>query len=416
MTTKELPHLVAVTEQIDDFTNPIGYLTRSHPTLWWRRGEGMIGIGEALRITYSGAQRITDAARDWRTLLVNAAIVDPLRKPGTGLVAFGTFAFSPLSAKDSVLVVPRTIIGRHGGTSWITHVRLSNEPDAAANRPQKSEQLGSEVRIHFSPGAMTPDKYEETVATALKLIDSSSRLSKLVLARDVHAHFPSDADLRPVIQSLALSYPECWTFSLDGLIGASPETLVAVSGGVAASRVLAGSTARGQDKDGDENAAIMLASSHKELDEHELAVQTVAEAFRSFATDVTASDFPFALKLPNLWHLASEVGGRLREDITPLDAVAALHPTGAVAGSPRQDAAETIEQLEPFDRGRYSGPVGWVGSTGDAEWAVAIRSAQVEPNGDVTAWAGCGIVPESLPGHELAETKLKLRPILDAFG
>lgn len=223
-------------------------------------------------------------------------------------------------------------------------------------------------------------------------------------------------DLRPILQSLALSYPECWVYSVDGLLGASPETLVAVSGGIASSRVLAGSAPRGRDRDSDNIAAVELALSLKEFTEHELAVRTVTEAFRDFATQVTASEYPSALKLPNLWHLASDVSGTLREDVTPLDAVAALHPTGAVAGVPRADAQQIVSQLEPFDRGRYSGPVGWVGSTGDSEWAVTIRAAQVESDGAVTAWAGCGVVPGSEPGQELAETKLKLRPILDAFG
>lgn len=416
MTRDDLPHLISVTEQIEDFTNPSTYLPRTHSALWWRRGEGLIGIGEAIRIDDNGPERITNASTAWRTLLTRARVTDPIRKPGTGLVAFGTFTFASTSRKNSTLIVPRTIIGRRGGTAWVTHIWRDGEEPPTLGAPNSTTPLGSEVRIHFTPGAMTPAKYEETVDAAVQLIASTDDLNKLVIARDVHAHFPTDADIRPVIQSLALSYPECWTYSIDGLIGASPETLVAVSGGVASSRVLAGSAARGNDKASDDDAAISLASSHKELDEHEFAVRTVADSFRDFATGVTASDFPFALKLPNLWHLASEVGGRLRDNITPLDAVAALHPTGAVAGVPRSAAAKAVDRLEPFDRGRYSGPVGWIGSTGDAEWAVALRCAQVERDGAITAWAGCGIVPGSEPGHELAETKLKLRPILDAFG
>lgn len=417
VTTHDIPRLIAVTRPIDDFANPIAYLGRTDATLWWRRGEGLIGLGEALRLSYGGPDRISQASSDWRALLQSAQVVDPLRRQGTGLVALGTMSFSASSEAPSILVVPRTVIGRRGGVAWITHIRpVDEEPETPEASPRRAEPLGSEVRIHFTPGEMTPERYQEAVARGVELIATSTELNKLVLARDVHARFPADADLRPVIQSLALTYPECWTFSVDGLIGASPETLVSVTGGVAYSRVLAGSAARGRDKDSDNDAAIALAASHKELDEHELAVRTVADAFRGFATEVTASDYPFALKLPNLWHLASEVGGRLRENVTPLDAVAALHPTGAVAGAPRSTAARVVEKLEPFDRGRYSGPVGWIGSTGDSEWAVAIRCAQMERDGGITAWAGCGIVPESEPGHELAETKLKLRPILDAFG
>jgi len=129
-----------------------------------------------------------------------------------------------------------------------------------------------------------------------------------------------------------------------------------------------------------------------------------------------ASELPFTLKLPNLWHLASDVEGTLVDGSTALDLVGALHPTAAVAGTPTALALALIERLEPFDRGRYAGPVGWVGANGDGEWAVAVRSAQVAPNGDVTAYAGAGIVGDSVPERELVETRLKFRPVVEAFG
>jgi menaquinone-specific isochorismate synthase len=129
-----------------------------------------------------------------------------------------------------------------------------------------------------------------------------------------------------------------------------------------------------------------------------------------------ASELPFTLKLPNLWHLASDVDGTLTDGSTALDLVAALHPTAAVAGTPTPLALSLIDQLEPFDRGRYSGPVGWVDANGDGEWAVAVRSAQVSPSGEVTAYAGAGIVADSVPERELVETRLKFRPIVEAFG
>lgn len=415
MTAQTLPQLYAHTQPVTGAVKPLAYLDRSDSMLWWRKGQGMVARGCALRLDYAGPDRITTAAADWRRILTTAQISDPLRKVGTGLVAFGTFTFSRTSTVASSLIVPRTIVGRRDGTTWVTRIWQEGEPPPAFGEPEPAEPLGQEVRIHFSPGVMGPERYEDAIREGLARIQADEELHKLVLARDVHAHFPVDADLRPIIRSLALTYPDCWTFAVDGLLGASPETLVAVTSGVASSRVLAGSAARGADREADDDAAITLASSHKELDEHELAVRTVAASFRDFATGVTASDYPFALKLPNLWHLASEVGGRLRENMTALDAVAALHPTGAVAGSPRRAAARILTEIEGFDRGRYAGPVGWIGSTGDSEWAVALRCAQVEVSGDVTAWAGCGIVPESIPGKELEETRLKLRPIKDAF-
>ncbi|BDZ45604.1 hypothetical protein GCM10025866_15130 [Naasia aerilata] len=155
--------------------------------------------------------------------------------------------------------------------------------------------------------------------------------------------------------------------------------------------------------------------SAKDLDEHEYAVVSVLSALAPFVHDVWASPAPFPLRLPNVWHLASDVEGQLAGGTSVLRLLEALHPTAAVAGSPTDEALDLIRELEPFDRGRYAGPVGWVDAAGDGEWAVALRSAQVEADGRVTAYAGAGIVAGSDPDRELAETSLKLRPITDAF-
>ena len=151
-------------------------------------------------------------------------------------------------------------------------------------------------------------------------------------------------------------------------------------------------------------------------DEHEFAVQSVVASLRPHTSVLTTSEVPFTVKLPNLWHLATDVEGTLSDGSTSLDLIAAMHPTAAVAGTPTADALAIIRELEPFDRGRYAGPVGWVGADGDGEWAIALRCAQVSPTGDVTAYAGCGIVLDSDPDHELAETKMKFRPVVEAFG
>jgi menaquinone-specific isochorismate synthase len=180
--------------------------------------------------------------------------------------------------------------------------------------------------------------------------------------------------------------------------------------------VLAGTIARGTDADSDHDAAIALATSHKDQDEHAFAVQSVLGALRPHSPDLATSELPFTLKLPNLWHLATDVAGNLNDGSTSLDLIDALHPTAAVAGAPTADAIDLIDELEPFDRGRYAGPVGWVGADGDGEWAIALRCAQVSPNGNLTAYAGCGIVADSDPDRELAETKMKFRPIVEAFG
>ena len=329
--------------------------------------------------------------------------------PGSGLVALGSFAFSDHSAATSVLIVPSVIIGRRDGVNWITRV---NAPSAAV---PVATPLGPEYRISLLPGEMSREAFVEAVDKALVEI-RAGHVHKVVLARDLIGHIPEGADLRRVLLDLSLGYPDTYTYAVNGFIGSSPETLVRVDHGTVTARVLAGSMARGTDADSDHDAAVSLATSTKDLDEHQYALTSVLTALAPHSSTLTASDQPFTLKLPNLWHLASDVAGTLSDGSTSLDLIAALHPTAAVAGAPTQAALDLIHELEPFDRGRYAGPVGWVGANGDGEWAVALRSAHVSHTGRVTAYAGGGIVDGSDAARELAETKMKFRPIVEAFG
>jgi menaquinone-specific isochorismate synthase len=260
---------------------------------------------------------------------------------------------------------------------------------------------------------MSPKAYAAGVASAIGHI-AAGEASKIVLARDLVGQIPADSDLRLPIARLAATYPETFTFALEGLIGSSPETLVRVHGNAVSARVLAGTAPRGEDPVSDAIAQTTIATSAKDLAEHDFARASVIASLGAHASDLSA-DPPFPLALPNLWHLASDVTGTLTDGSSALDLVAALHPTAAVAGTPTDVALQLIAQLEPFDRGRYAGPIGWVGADGDGEWAVALRCAQVEGS-TVTAYAGAGIVTGSDPARELAETTLKFRPIADAFG
>jgi menaquinone-specific isochorismate synthase len=404
----ETPVLIVETEAIDDIRPLIALVDPRHPLVFIRRGSGIAGIGEALRLEFSGPTRMTDAAEAWRRIAAAAQVTDPLSMPGTGLVALGAFAFSDTSRETSVLIVPSIIIGRRDGVSWITRVNSTG-----ALPPQKPS--GDEFIVTFELGTLDRDGYMRAVETALEHL-RSGELSKIVLAREVIGHLPEDADLRLILGALALGYPDTWTFAVDGLIGSSPETLVTANHGTVTARVLAGSAPRGADALADQDAAGTLATSTKDLDEHHFALESLLTSLRPFSRNVISSEQPFTLKLPNLWHLASDVEGELTAGSSSLDLIAALHPTAAVAGTPTRAALELIDKLEPFDRGRYAGPVGWIGADGDGEWAIALRSAQVSADGTVTAYAGAGIVADSVPTKELAETRMKFRPIVDTFG
>ncbi|PPF81171.1 isochorismate synthase [Subtercola sp. Z020] len=415
-------------------------LDARHPLLWIRKGQGMAGLGEALRLEFSGPTRFRDACHAWREVAAAATVVDPVGTPGTGLIAFGAFSFSGGSGHSSVLIVPRLVVGKRDGVFWVTRVTVLADGETAPGETAPGESapggaapdghapgahpapvvpaatpFGAEYRISLLPGAAKPDTYRAAVEEAVSRIHHGD-LEKVVLARDLVGHLPDDSDLRRVIFDLALGYPDCWTFAVDGLIGSSPETLVRVDHGTVSARVLAGTISRGRDAEADHDQAVALATSAKDLDEHRFAVASVMTALAPHSKTVIASEIPFTLKLPNLWHLASDVEGALSDGSTSLDLIASLHPTAAVAGTPTLDALNLIERLEPFDRGRYAGPVGWVGADGDGEWAVALRCAQVSEDGDITAYAGAGIVSESEPEHEFLETKMKFRPMVEAFG
>jgi menaquinone-specific isochorismate synthase len=396
-----------VTERVDPIVSLLPLLDSARPLLFMRRGEGIAGLGEAARLEFRGPDRIRQAADAWRAIAAAARVRDDVGLSGSGLVAFGAFAFADDSTCTSVLIVPRVVIGRRDGVSWVT--RIDGATDAVA-----ATALGPEYRVVLHPGALTPDGYRDAVGAAVSRILAGG-VEKVVLARDLTGHLPEGGDVRRVLVDLALGYPDTWTFAVDGLLGSSPETLVRVNHGTVTARVLAGSAGRGADAEADARAALTLATSTKDLDEHRFAVESVLGALRSHVRGVAASELPFTLKLPNLWHLASDVEGPLSDGSTALDLAAALHPTAAVAGTPRDAALALISELEPFDRCRYGGPVGWVDAHGDGKWAIALRTAEVSGDGAITAFAGAGIVADSDPEHELAETRLKFRPVVEAF-
>lgn len=376
-----------------------------HPMTFIREGDGIVGWGRHVVLRASGPRRAESLAAQWRELVAQAEITDPIREPGTGLVAFGTIAFDDTSSAESVLIVPKVILGSRDGKTWITRIDGA-ELDA-------SEPLLTVSAANFEPGSFSRTAFKDAVARAVTKI-SDGQLEKVVLARDLVGKVADDFDLRSPLRRLAAEYPSCWVYSVDGMFGASPELLVRVSHGQVSARVLAGTAGRGTDPGVDVAIGEALTSSHKNTAEHAFAVDSMVKALQPFCSHVDADPSPFSLKLPNVWHLASDVHGVLRESASVLDLAAAIHPTAAVAGTPREVALEVIRELEPFDRGRYAGPVGWIGADGDGEWAIALRGAQLAGE-NITAFAGCGIVAESDADSEASETDLKFQPIINAL-
>jgi menaquinone-specific isochorismate synthase len=415
--------LVVRTVALDDLptgTDPadlLGLLPAAGQLAWVRRGDGLVGWGEAWRIEVAGADRFDVARAAWRDLVGRAVVRDEVGLPGTGPVAFGTFSFDERSARGGALVMPSVLVGRREGRTWVTTVgsQLAAPPRLDATAPQPVHAPGA---VTQQPGAMTGQDWLDVIGRGVAAI-RAGRLDKVVLARDVLARTEHPLDVRWALGRLADRYESCWTFSVDGLIGATPELLVRVERGLVTSRVLAGTIRRTGDDDADIARAAILAHSSKDLEEHEYAVSSVAHALAPFCSSTNVPDVPFVLSLPNVLHLASDVTGVLAgEHASSLAVAQALHPTAAVCGTPTSTALDLLRDLEQMDRGRYAGPVGWLGADGDGEWGIGLRSAQVDPADPhlVRLFAGCGVVAASDPAAELAESEAKLEPMRYALG
>jgi menaquinone-specific isochorismate synthase len=404
---------VVRTVRIDDPGPLLGLLPEGRATAWLRRGEGLVGWGEAAVLRTSGPERFADAQNWWADHAESAVVRDEVREPGTGLVCFGSFAFAD-GPGHSVLVVPEVVVGRRGRHTWLTTVgvgTITGSPDVAPTEPPAAPS-----DVTFADGAMSGAAWESVVAEAVRRIDAGD-LEKVVLARDLVATATADVDVRWPLQRLAGDYEMCWTFHVDGLFGATPEMLVRRERGLVTSRVLAGTIRRTGDDARDLGLAAALARSSKDLEEHEYAVRSVADALAPHCTSMNVPEAPFVLHLPNVMHLATDVAGVAHETddrAASLALAEALHPSAAVGGTPTGRAVELIAEIEEMDRGRYAGPVGWMDATGDGEWGIALRSAEVD-GPRVRLFAGCGIVAGSDPEAELAEAQAKFVPVRDAL-
>ena len=397
---------------VEDPGDLVALLPADAPLAWVRRGEGLVAWGETARVEVEGPDRFELAQRWWATLSASAVIRDEVGVPGTGLVAMTSIAFADGA---SVLLVPEVLVGHRvrSGRSvwWVTTVSVGNMPTAPVLQPQPAPPAPAGLR--YADGAMSGAQWEGQVSEAVRRI-ATTELEKVVLARDLIAHADEVVDVRWPLRRLAVSYPSCWTYSVDGMVGATPELLVRRERGLVTSRVLAGTIRRTGDDEHDLALAAALARSSKDLEEHEYAVRSVADALAAHCTSVNVPEAPFVLHLPNVMHLATDVAGVLDDDTSVLGLAAALHPSAAVGGTPTGAALAAIAELERMDRGRYAGPVGWIDADGEGELGIALRCAHVDGS-RLRLFAGCGIVAGSDPVEELAEAQAKLVPVRDAL-
>ena len=380
---------------------------------WIRQGAGLVGWGEAARITLSaGADRFADGEKWLRELIDGAQVDDEVRRRGSGLVAFGSFTFDDAS-DGSVLIVPRAILGRDGtGNAWLTTITPEGETPwrRAPFDPPEPPDI-----VSWHDGALSAPEWEQAVGEAVHRIKHSAELRKVVLARDLYATANRPIDARALLDRLSGRYPGCYTFACDGLVGATPELLISRDGWRVSSLVLAGTTPRGATPAEDSDLATALLGSAKENEEHQYAAASLQNALAPLCQAMYVAPHPALIRLPNLQHLGTRIRGTLiSADRSALGLAAAVHPTAAVGGTPTDAAVELIRELESMDRERYAGPVGWVDADGNGEWGIALRCAQLDgPRARLVA--GCGIVAGSDPAAELAETITKFRPMRTAL-
>lgn len=411
----------------------ISQLPASGFSCWVRHTSGLVGFGRAARLTATGARRFADLDRAWQQIVATSDIDDPVGLPGSGLMCFSAVTFSSQSQATSVIDIPRYLLGRRDGRVWLTSIEPlgTRSPDAGDSTDPAGEPelvlaptpIRRPVGATRKPGHTTGADYLDIVAQASALMreqTGAQALKKIVLARDELIETPDEIDVRALLAALNTAYPGCWTFDVAGLIGATPELLVGVEDGRVTTRVLAGTYRVEDDPRAELAAARELLGKAKDQEEHRYAIESIVAPLARLTDQLHVDAEPHLLQLANVIHLASDAHGTLtvRDGRVPsaLAVAEAVHPTAAIGGVPTPLAAETIAEYEHTDRGRFSGPVGWMDAAGNGQFGIALRCGQFEDRNRIRLFAGAGIMPDSDPLTELVETGAKFAPMRTALG
>ena len=408
--------LLARTRRLDADVDLLHFAGRDG-MLFERGRSGVAGRGCAARVPWPGGDPAA-AARSVAEALAGIEVDDKVRLPGCGPVAFGSLPFTPGAPTE--LVVPAVVAGRaDDGTRWITTITPPErvaDTEAMASLGTASSAGGppASVRRFAVTAQREPEDWCALVERATKAM-AGGTLHKVVLARQIDIAADRPIDRLAVLERLRSSYPGCHIVSVAGLVAASPELLVSVAGDIVRSHPMAGTAPRGGDPTTDQRLAASLLASTKDRQEHQITIDMVHDTLLPWCSYLDYEAEPSVVAVANVQHLATLVEGRLSQPApSVLELVAALHPTPAVAGWPRDEAVDWIAENEGFDRRRYAGTAGWVDAAGNGTWAVSIRCAEIDGRA-ARVWAGNGIVADSDPSTELAETRSKLQALLSAI-
>jgi menaquinone-specific isochorismate synthase len=436
------PVLASVNADVDPASDPTALVAAARrPGEPWfcleqpdRAGSALAALGCVRTIQARGPGRFTEAAWRWRTQAAEALADPPVGPPGSGLTALGGFAFahdgggSPVweGFEPASLVLPELSLARRDGQVSLTLNVEATPDDTLENLLERVNRRLAELRPAGLPlldpaptGAyevvspMPPVHYEEAVARAVERI-RAGELEKIVLAREVDVHAPLDHDPAAVLGMLREAFPSCFVFAVGRgeatFIAASPELLVRREGHRASTVGLAGSTRRSADPAVDDHLGEQLLQSEKDREENAIVVRRILRTLRPYAVWVTAAPEPALIRVANIQHLGTPIRAQLAGSLGAIELAGLLHPTPAVGAEPA-DATKLIPALEGLDRGWYAGTVGWVDALGDGEFCVALRCGLLRGR-LARLFAGCGIVRESDPASELAESETKLEALL----
>lgn len=397
--------------------------------LWSGDGIVLAGTGVALRIAVERSDPAAVASKVHDALALIPVDGAPDDLPGVGPVAFGSFPFRPDLPGE--LVVPAATCSLVGDDGWITtvlaqdatddeHVAAAREVAERGRRPEHSSLAGFSASEPLDPSSFElrssrpPEEWCDALADARDRLRAGDA-DKVVIAREVTVVADAPLPVERVLRRLASAYPEGLRFSMDGFVGASPELLVARRGTEVTSHPMAGTAPRRGDPVADAALADALRASPKNTIEHRHTIDLVHDALLPYCSYLDEEAEPSVVALHDVQHLATRVEGQLSSPpASVVELMCVLHPTPAVCGRPTDAALELIERFEALDRGRYAGPVGWVDAHGNGSWAVGIRSAELDGS-TARVFAGVGVVADSDPRVELAETRAKLQAVLSAI-
>lgn len=395
----------------------------------------LAGLGEAVRIEAGGSERFDRVDARWRELSARSVTVGIDGCDAVSPIAVGGFSFAqqPSSSphwqgyRPAALVVPELVLRRSGSSITLTLSRLVHGAEDPTQLAAEFEQRLRELRDGYLPlldpdpaapsrvaSQMPPEHYEQAVAQAVERI-RAGELEKIVLAREVQVHAQQGHSPAAVFSVLRDAFPSCYVFSVaagsDTFLGASPELLVRCEGQRVSTVALAGSARRSADPSVDAHLGEQLLRSDKDRREHEIVVKSICRTLEEVALWLSVAEEPQLISIANVQHLATPIRAQLGESRSVIELAGRLHPTPAVAGEPRDLALGLIPALEGLDRGWYAGAVGYCEVDGDGEFCVALRSALLS---DTVArcYAGVGVVVDSDPSAELAETEIKLQALL----